>query len=221
MTGEIKPRPFVSLGVGGDDDDDDDDEEEDCIANEALQTEEIIDGVGFEEINDENCTDEDNLSKEEENIGSEDLQSKEIIDGKSEEKDKSQQEIIISESVQEIVNENVRSEEDGIDDKLQSEEIIDGKSEEKDKSQQEIIINESVQEIENENVRPEEDGIDKKLQYEETPEASCVETAEEDLAAEKRVEEKTLERVGPNLYEFKVSKLEWQILNGRQRRDEV
>ncbi|XP_068224686.1 cilia- and flagella-associated protein 251-like [Palaemon carinicauda] len=195
--------------------------EEDCIGNEALQTEEIMDGVGFEEIDDEICTDEDNLSKEEENIDfEEDLQSKEIIDGKSEEKDKSQQKIIISESVQEIVNEN-RSKEDGIDDKLQREEIIDGKSEEKDKSQQEIIINESVQEIVNENVRPVEDGIDKKLQCEEAPEASCVETAEEDLAAEKRVEEKTLERVGPNLYAFKVSKLEWQILNGRQRREEV
>ncbi|XP_068235862.1 golgin subfamily A member 6-like protein 25 [Palaemon carinicauda] len=193
--------------------------EEDCIGNEALQTEEIIDGVGFEEINDEDCTDEDNLSKEEENIDiEEDLQSKEIIDGKSEEKDKSQLEIIISESVQEMENENVRSEEDGTDKKLQSQEIIDGKSEEKDKSQQEIIISESVQEMENENVRSEEDGTDKELQCEETPEASCVETAEEDLAAEKRVEEKTLERVGPNLYEFKVSKLEWQILNGRQRR---
>ncbi|XP_068205399.1 uncharacterized protein [Palaemon carinicauda] len=195
--------------------------EEDCIENEAHQTEEIIDGVGFEEINDENCTDEDNLSKEEENIDvEEDLQSKEIIDGKSEEKDKSQLEILVSESVQEMENENGRSEEDGTDKELQSQEIIDGKSEEKDKSQLEIIISESVQEKENENVRS-EDGTDKELQCEETPEASCVETAEEDLAAEKRVEEKTLERVGPKRYEFKVSKLEWQILNGCQRREEV
>ncbi|XP_068229562.1 FK506-binding protein 5-like [Palaemon carinicauda] len=150
---------------------------EDCIENEALQTEEIIDGDGFQEINDENYTDEDNLSKEEENIESEDLQSKEIIDGKSEEKDKSQPEILVSESVQEMENENSRS--------------------------------------------SEEDGIEKQFQSEETPETSCVETVEEDLAAEKRVEKKTLERVGPNLYEFHLSKLEWQILNGRQRREEV